>query len=233
MNVGWNVERNPGSEDLPKNLVPGGDNEEDFDLEDDFDQLSIVTSKKKGKKEEDSLEEESEVEDQEEDMKNIDIYLEHGVYDPRNNFGTRSRVNFVAVLDSGVKLDSMEVFIDRSSNKVYLTGEYISTLRIAKLRLGGLAFATNYQQMESCYQSFLNSKAYQHTFKMSGKIPKGIEVENSFVDPETNLPVDNPIYPTKVLPDIADGTATEGHVVHFYALVVQKETNSNGVSTNS
>ena len=66
---------------------------------------------------------------------------------------------------------------------------------------------------------------------MSGKIPNGIEGENTFVDPETNLPVDDPIYPTKVLPDVADGTATEAHIVHFYALVVQKETNGNGMAS--
>jgi len=232
--VGWNVERNPGSEDLPENLVPGSD--DDIDLEDDFDQLFIGSLEKEGKEEEnqeeESSEEESEVE-QEDEMKNIDIYLEHGVFDPRKNYGTRSRVNFVAVLDSGVKLDSIEVFIDRNNNKVFLTGEYISSLRFAKLRMGDLAFANNCQQMEACYQTFLNSKSYQQTFKMSGKIPKSIEVENSFVDPETNLPVDDPIYPIKVLPDTVDGTATEAHIVHFYALVVQKESNGNGVPNRS
>lgn len=235
-NVGWNVERNPGSEDLPENLVPGSD--DDIELDDDFDQLSISSKKKETKEEnqeeEELLVEESDVEEEEEDnMKNIDIYVEHGVFDPRNNFGTRSRVNFVAVLDSGVKLDSIEVFIDRSNNKVYLSGEYISTLRIAKMRMGDLYFASNCQQMESSYQTFLNSKSYQQTFKMCGKIPNGVEVENTFVDPETNLPVDDPLYPTKVVPDRTDGTATEAHIVHFYALVVQKETNGNGMAPRS
>ena len=123
-NVGWNVERNPSSEDLPEDLVPGSD--EEIDLDEEFDQLSIAEKEKKvpEEEEEDSSEENSEVEPEEDDqMKNIDIYLEHGVFDPRNNFGTRSRVNFVAVLDSGVKLDSVEVFIDRNSNTVFLTGE--------------------------------------------------------------------------------------------------------------
>ena len=233
-NVGWNVERNPSSEDLPEDLVPGSD--EEIDLDEEFDQLSIAEKEKKvpEEEEEDSSEENSEVEPEEDDqMKNIDIYLEHGVFDPRNNFGTRSRVNFVAVLDSGVKLDSVEVFIDRNSNTVFLTGEYISTLRIARLRMGDLTFSQNCQQIEACYQTFLNSKSYKQTFKMSGKIPKSVEVENAFVDPETNLPVDDPIYPVKVLPDVLDGTATEAHVVHFYALVVQKESNGNGHSTRS
>ena len=231
--VGWNVQRNPASEDLPEDLVPGSD--EESDLEEEFEQLSIAGKEKQGEEEqEDLLEDESEGEpEEEEEMKKIDVYLEHGVFDPRNNFGTRSRVNFVAVLDSGVKLDSVEVFIDRNSNTVFLTGEYISTLRIARLRMGDLTFSQNCQQIEACYQTFLNSKSYQQTFKMSGKIPKSIEVENAFVDPETDLPVDDPIYPVKVLPDVLDGTATEAHVVHFYALVVQKESNGNGHTTRS
>ena len=144
-NVGWNVERNPGSEDLPENHVPGSD--KDIELNDDFDQLSISRKKEETKEgnqeEEELLVEESDVE-QEEDMNNIDVILEHGVYNPRNNFGTRSRVNFVAVLDS------VEVFIDQSNKKVYLSGEYISTLWIAKMRMGDLYFASNCQQMESC-----------------------------------------------------------------------------------
>ena len=59
--VGWNVEQNPASEDLPEDLVPGSD--EEIDLEEDFDQLSIVSSKKErqGQEEDNLLEEESEV----------------------------------------------------------------------------------------------------------------------------------------------------------------------------
>ena len=81
--VGWNVQRNPASEDLPEDLVPGSD--EESDLEEEFEQLSIVGKLKQGEEEqEDSLEDKSEGEpEKEEEMKKIDVYLEHGVFNPR------------------------------------------------------------------------------------------------------------------------------------------------------
>ena len=51
-NVGWNVERNP--DNLPENLVPGSD--DDVDIEDDFDQLSIVSYKKQENTKEEDIE---------------------------------------------------------------------------------------------------------------------------------------------------------------------------------
>ena len=87
----------------------------------------------------------------------------------------------------------------------------------------------DHYQVESNYQTFLNAK-FEKQFKIVGKIPKNIEVENGFVNPESNLLASDPIYPV-IVPNIAlDGTASEAHVVHFYALVVQKESNGNGIA---
>ena len=175
------------------------------------------------------VQEESETEEDEDEMKTIDVFVEHGVRDPRNNYGTRSRLTFCAILDSGVKLDTVEVFLDRNSHKVVLTGEYISNLMFAKVRMGDMMFASNHYQMESNYQTFLNTK-FEKKFKIVGKIPKNIEVENGFVNPESNLPASDPIFPV-IVPNVAlDGTALEAHVVHFYAPVVQKESNGNSIA---
>ena len=87
-----------------------------------------------------------------------------------------------------------------------------------------MAFATNHYQMESNYQNYLNTK-YEKTFNIIGKIAKSLEAENGFDNPETILPERDPIFRI-IVPNVAlDGTAPEAHVVHFYALVVQKKPN--------
>ena len=79
------------------------------------------------------IQEESEIDKDEDKMKTIHVLVEHRVCDPQNNYGTRSKLTFCAVLDSGVKLDTVEVFLHRKAHNLALMGEYISNLMFTKV----------------------------------------------------------------------------------------------------
>jgi len=213
----------PGSDDSEEDCNQDNEDIEDSDEDSDdeigplFDNLSVDETKPAAKTSA-PIKKKSEPED---DMRRFEVIVQNQVLCPRRDLGIRKRLCCSALLDCGVKLNSIEPHIDRAKNKIYLTGEYQSTLQKSAFRMGdldevgdGLVFP---------YQEHLNRKV-SHKWTMVGDIPPGIEVENSFVDPISNLSIDDPITIASVPADAAvDGLCSYCLVAHFFVLSVEIE----------
>ena len=153
------------------------------------------------------------------------MIVQNQVLCPSRSLGIRKRLCCSALLDCGVKLNTIEPEIKKDKGKIYLTGEYQSTLRDSQYRMGdidsvidGLCFP---------YQEHLNRNV-SDKWTMVADIPPGIEVETNFVDPMTNLPIEDPITLTSVPPDAAvDGLCSNCIVAHFFILSVDLENKEN------
>ena len=76
--------------------------------------------------------------------------------------------------------------------------------------------------LQTHYQDYLN-KHFRKSFRMVGYLPKNMELENHFVNPSTNLPIDDPIFFGQVDPlEEEQMVATPGYVCHFFILSVLK-----------
>ena len=76
--------------------------------------------------------------------------------------------------------------------------------------------------LQTHYQDYLN-KHFKKSFRMVGHLPKNMELENHFVDPRTNLPIEDPLFVGQVDPlDDEQFVSTPGFVCHFFILSVSK-----------
>lgn len=139
--VGWNQHRNPTLENLPPNLSPGSDDELQ-DLEEAIEQLSVDD----GDENEDENEEvrrpnkdppvnrdppniQPYQNHDDDDNMRIDVMVKQNVPDPRGCHGVRTRLCCRALLPSGIKLNTIEVSIDRDKKKVILKADLIEALK--------------------------------------------------------------------------------------------------------
>ena len=220
-------ERNPS--DIPGDIRPGSESDEDYDdedsssdLDDIFDTLSVEDiAKKPTAKKRNSSNTKKKKSDPEDDMRRFEVIVQNQVLCPMRSLGIRKRLCCSALLDCGVKLNTIEPHIDRAKGKIYLTGEYQSTLKKTEFRMGdidavddGLLFP---------YQEHLNRNV-SSKWTMVADIPPDIEVENNFVDPRTNLPIEDPITIASVPADASvDGLCSSCLVAHFFIISVNVE----------
>ena len=128
-------ERNPS--DIPGGIRPWSESDEDYDDEDSvsdldeiFDTLSVedVAKKPTAKNKNSSNTKKKKKSDPGNDMRRFEVIVQNQVLCPMRCLGIRKRLCCSALLDCGVKLNTTEPQIDRAKGKIYLTGEYQSTL---------------------------------------------------------------------------------------------------------
>lgn len=159
----------------------------------------------------------------------IDIIIEKNVPDPRGCRGVRDRLCCRAILPSGLKYNSIEVSIDREKNKVLLTADYIESLKISEYSMCQVKNFDRRRGLETTYQAYLNQK-FDGKYKMYGDLPRDVEVENVFVDPNTNLPVTDPVMIGQCDPQAGiDDDGCPAMIAHFFILSVAND--SNGTSS--
>eukprot|EP00560_Eucampia_antarctica_P006329 CAMPEP_0197823344 /NCGR_PEP_ID=MMETSP1437-20131217/685_1 /TAXON_ID=49252 ORGANISM="Eucampia antarctica, Strain CCMP1452" /NCGR_SAMPLE_ID=MMETSP1437 /ASSEMBLY_ACC=CAM_ASM_001096 /LENGTH=369 /DNA_ID=CAMNT_0043422465 /DNA_START=48 /DNA_END=1154 /DNA_ORIENTATION=+ len=232
--VGYTARKN-NPDNIPGGIRPGSDESEeeehfegdkdedegdsDDELEEFFDNLYVEDKKKKTVTTKRTPREKKS--NPEDDMRRIEVIVQNQVLCPRRRLGIRQRLCCSALLDSGVKINSIEPSIDRANGKIYLTGEYQSTLKKGAYRMGDLSDVVD--GLVFPYQEHLNRNV-QSKWTMVGNIPPGIEVENSFVDPTTNKGIEDPITIASVPPDaVSDGLCITCYVAQFFILSVELE----------
>ena len=176
----------------------------------------VSSAKKKKPKKEDDLDD---------DTMKIDVIVQKDLPDPRGCRGVRHRLCCRAILPTGIKLNTIEISIDREKRKVVLVADLIEALRFSESSMCQVVnFDTN--SLTTTYQAFLNDN-WNPKIKMTGDIPPDEEYENQFVHPGNNLAVTDPIMIGRCDPlegiDLADGQPAL--VAHFFVLSVAKDPN--------
>lgn len=159
-------------------------------------------------------EKESNVEEARE-VRTIDLTLLK-VPDPRGTCSWRKRLCYSVILDTGVNLDTVEVSIDRKQNKVYLSGEYISYLSYYHVLSHRHISKGEHVELQQNQNG-----QWKKTFTFVGNIPQNIEVENNFVSPSNNLPMDNPILFGIVYTTVDSGKTIPANIAQFFLLSVE------------
>ena len=154
----------------------------------------------------------------------IDVIVQKDLPDPRGCRGVRHRLCCIAILPTGIKLNSIEISIDQEKRKVVLTADLIEALRFSDSSMCQIVnYDTN--SLNSTYQAWLNDH-WNSKYTMTGDIPPDEEYENQFVHPGNNLAVTDPVMIGRC--DPLEGIDLESQpalVVHFFVLSVAKDPN--------
>ena len=130
----------------------------------------------------------------------------------------RTRLTFIAKIPGGVDIESVRASIDRAKSQVLLTGDFIEELSQCETSMCELFFDDPFLLCQP-YQDTLNRKV-DNTFKIIGRIPTNIEVENNFVHYRTNQPLFDPVQFGYVNPGPRYRLAIDACVAHLHILSV-------------